>query len=83
MSGWLHSGPIPPVWPPDRFEVRSSRPGAEFGSAERYHFAASAHEAALRLRDAGFARQVLVIRLNDGVTLFDLVEGLHIPVDEW
>jgi hypothetical protein len=83
MSGWLHSGPLPPVWPPDRFEVRSSRPGAEFGAVERYHYADSAHEAALRLREAGLARQVLVIRLDDGVTLFDLVEGVDVPVENW
>src|SRR5689334_4079044 len=50
MSGWHHSTPLPPAWPPDRFEVRSTRPVPDGAAADRYHFPQAAHEAASRLR---------------------------------
>jgi hypothetical protein len=83
MSGWLHSGPIPSIWPPDRFEVRTLRTPPGAGAIDRYAYAATTHEAVNRLRDAGLVTQIQVIRLNDRALLFDLVEGVSAPVEEW
>lgn len=83
MSGWQHSVPLPPVWPPDRFEVRSTRPIPDGDAADRYHFPRTAHEAATRLRDVRFATQIQVVRIEDGVTLFDLVAGVEVPLEHW
>ncbi|GGO00262.1 hypothetical protein [Microbispora bryophytorum] len=83
MSGWQHFAPLPPIWPPDRFEVRSARPIPDGGAADRYHFSRTAHEAAARLRDVGFATQVQVVRIEDGTALFDLVAGMEVPLEHW
>ncbi|MEW9531888.1 hypothetical protein [Microbispora sp. NPDC049125] len=83
MPGWLHSDPLPHLWLPDRYEVRSLRPGPDGAAVDRYHFTEAAYEAATRLRDAGLATQIQVIRLADGVTLFDLLAGVEAPAEEW
>lgn len=83
MSGWQHSAPLPPAWPPDRYEVRSARPVPDRAAADRYHFARTAHEAATRLRDVRFATQIQVVRIGDGAILFDLVAGVEVPLNHW
>ncbi|GII56249.1 hypothetical protein Pth03_46380 [Planotetraspora thailandica] len=83
MSGWQQSGPVSPIWPPDRFEVRSARPIPDFRSAERYAFAPLAQEAVARMREAQIATQIQVIRLDDGVVLFDLAVGVEAPPETW
>ncbi|GLX05409.1 hypothetical protein [Microbispora sp. NBRC 16548] len=83
MSGWQHSAPLPPAWPPDRFEVRSTRPIPDGAAADRYHFPQTAHEAATRLRDVRFATQIQVVRIEDRATLFDLVAGVEVPLEHW
>ncbi len=83
MSGWLHSGPILPVWTPDRYEVRLMRPAPDFTSVDRYHFAKNAHEAVSRVLEVGYATQIQVIRLEDGVVLFDLTAGIDAPLEAW
>ncbi len=83
MSAWQQSAPLPHLWPPDRFEVRSVRPAPGGRAADRYHFPRRAHEAAIRLRGLRFATQIQVIRLADGATLFDLSAGVEVPVDHW
>jgi hypothetical protein len=80
---WLHGGPLPPIWPPDRFEVRSVRPAPDRGTADRYSSAERAYEAVTKLRDAGLAIQIQVIRLEDGITLFDLLAGIEEPLENW
>lgn len=59
------------------------RPVPEGGGVDRYHFAHTAHEAAVRLREVRLATQVQVIRLDDGATLFDLAAGLEVPLEHW
>ncbi|GAA0410521.1 hypothetical protein GCM10009530_73780 [Microbispora corallina] len=59
------------------------RPAQERGTADRYNLAEQAYEAALRLRDAGLCTQIQVIRLDDGVTLFDLAAGIEEPLEAW
>ncbi|GAA1267938.1 hypothetical protein Psi02_09830 [Planotetraspora silvatica] len=83
MSDWLHSGPVSPIWPVDRFEVRSIRPNPGFGAADRYASATAAYEAAMRMRDSGLATQIQVIRIEDGVVLFDLTSGVEMPLEAW
>ncbi|MBP2708372.1 hypothetical protein JOL79_31795 [Microbispora sp. RL4-1S] len=80
---WLQSGPLPPIWPEDRYEVRSYRSPGDRGTEDRYHLAEQAHEAVVRLRQAGLAMQIQVIRLHDGVTLFDLMAGVDQPIEAW
>jgi hypothetical protein len=80
---WKHSEPAVPVWPPDRYELRCTFPPPDFASSDRYHFAEFALEAARRLREIGLAHQVQVVRLGDGILLFDLVTSHEIPFDAW
>ncbi len=83
MSGWNNSGPTVRLWPPDRFEVRCVRASPEFSSSDRYHYAKNAHEAVLRLRDAGLVTQLQAIRIEDGAVLFDLASGTSVPAEQW
>jgi len=80
---WGGPDPAVPVWPPDRFEVRCAFPAPDPVASDRYHFAKFAHEAASRIRDVGFARQIQVIRLSDGAVLFDLMSAREVPIENW
>lgn len=83
MSGWLHSGPVPHIWPSDRYELRFTRPAPDFTTVDCYHFAKNAREAVSRLQEAGYAGQIQVVRIEDGVVLFDLTAGIDAPLDAW
>jgi hypothetical protein len=83
MSDWLHSSPLPPAWPKDRYEVRFTRPAPDFTSVDRYHYAKNAHEAVSQLQEAGNVTQIQVIRLEDRVVLFDLAAGIDAPFEAW
>jgi len=74
---------LPPVWPPDRYEVVCER-GESFGSTrDRYHYAKYAMESARALEKAGLARRVLVIRMADEKVIYDRLEGIELPPEEW
>ena len=83
MSGWLHSGPIPQPWPPDLYQVTITRPAPDFTTVDGYHYAEFARDAAIHVTEAGLAIQVKVIRLADGMVLFDLQSGVSIPAESW
>ncbi|MFC7642776.1 hypothetical protein ACFQX6_18940 [Streptosporangium lutulentum] len=53
------------------------------GTRDRYHFAQYAVHSARGLETAGLARRVRVVRLADGVVIYDRVNGIDLPVDEW
>ena len=74
---------LPPVWPADRYEVICER-GESFGSTrDRYHYAKYAMESARALEKAGLARRVLVIRMADEKVIYDRLEGIELPPEEW
>jgi hypothetical protein len=73
----------PPVWPLDRYEVLCERAEPYHGTRDRYHFPQFAVEAAKALERAGLARRVLVIRLADDTVIYDRVEGIELPANEW
>ncbi|GAA1024240.1 hypothetical protein Aple_097740 [Acrocarpospora pleiomorpha] len=81
MQQWLRSSPLPTIWPADRYEVRSTRPAPDFTTVDRYHFAEFAHEAAEGVQAAGLATQVVVVRLEDGIVLFE--QGMTVPLEAW
>ncbi|RBQ19286.1 hypothetical protein DP939_15240 [Spongiactinospora rosea] len=74
--------PLAPAWPPNRFEVRWELPGGGVES-DGYHFADWAREAARRAYGRGMARNVHVVRLDDGVVVFDPSNEVELPVEEW
>jgi hypothetical protein len=79
----MGSAPLPSPWPRDRYEVRCALPAPYFATNDRYHFPAHAHEAVRRLQQDGLAMEIQVIRLGDGIVLFDLMANIDLPLGDW
>ncbi|WP_285780549.1 hypothetical protein [Microtetraspora sp. NBRC 13810] len=82
-SGPRRWGGFDPIWPADRYEVLCERRGPFEPSLDRYHSPALAVESARALETAGLASRVMVVRLADGVVIYDRVEGIALPPEEW
>ncbi|WP_285776768.1 hypothetical protein [Microtetraspora sp. NBRC 13810] len=80
---WNGPEPVDAVWPGDRYEVRCTFPPPDYATSDFYHYAEFAYEAARRIRDAGLARQVQVVRMRDNTVLFDLMTSQEAPLDAW
>lgn len=74
---------LPPVWPADRYEVVCERADSYGSTRDRYHYAKYAVESARALEKAGLARRVLVIRMSDKIVIYDRVEGIELPPEQW
>lgn len=69
-------------WPPDRYEVQITLPPPDYTAVDRYHFAEFAYAAVEGLA-GGQALQIRVVRLEDGVVLFDALARVALPFEEW
>jgi hypothetical protein len=74
---------LPPVWPSDRYEVVCERADTFGSTRDRYHYAKYAVESARALEKAGLARRVSVIRMADETVIYDRVDGIELPPEEW
>lgn len=74
---------LPAPWPSDRYEVLCERRDSHSGTRDRYHFAEYAVKSAQALEQAGLASRVLVIRIADATVIYDRVEGIALPPEEW
>jgi len=83
LAGREQKTPLPPVWPEDRYEVVCERDEPHGGTHDRYHFPKYAVHSARSLETAGLARRVRVVRLADGVVIYDRVNDVDLPADEW
>lgn len=73
---------VPLVWPPDRYEVQVTFPPPDYGTVDHYHFAEFAYAAVEGLA-GGRALQIRVIRLEDGMALFDVLARVEVPFELW
>lgn len=74
------------AWPPSRYEVRWTMPADEGGEevhSDGYHYPTWARQAANKLREAGLAQGVHVVRLEDGRMLYDPDHAIEVPIKEW
>jgi len=83
LTGQGRKTPPPPIWPEDRYEVVCERDEPHGSTRDRYHFPGHAVHSARDLETAGLARRVRVLRLSDGVVIYDRVNGVDLPADEW
>ncbi|MEU4832939.1 hypothetical protein [Streptosporangium sp. NPDC023615] len=74
---------LPPIWPEDRYEVVCERDDPPGATRDRYRFPQYAVRSARELETAGLARRVRVVRLTDGVVIYDRVEGVELSADRW
>ncbi|MFF3439199.1 hypothetical protein [Streptosporangium sp. NPDC002721] len=83
LTGQGRKTPPPPIWPQDRYEVACERDEPHGSTRDLYHFPGHAVHSARNLETAGLARRVRVVRLSDGLVIYDRVNGVDLPADEW